>query len=55
METPNWGDNWDQKIIHWLIDEFKNDQGIDLSGDAILCKDLKKKPKNKNGTFILWL
>ena len=37
------GDNWDQKIIHWLIDEFKNDQGIDLSGDAMAMQRLKEE------------
>ena len=27
------GDNWDERIVEWLIDEFKKDQGIDLGDD----------------------
>ena len=42
-DTQLGGDNWDQKIIHWLIDEFKNDQGIDLSGDAMAMQRLKEE------------
>jgi molecular chaperone DnaK len=28
------GNDFDQKIINWLLSEFKKDQGIDLSKDA---------------------
>ncbi|MGI8631375.1 MAG: molecular chaperone DnaK [Solirubrobacterales bacterium] len=27
------GDNWDKAVVEWLVDEFKSDQGIDLSTD----------------------
>ncbi len=27
------GDNWDAKIVDWLVAEFKKDQGVDLSED----------------------
>src|SRR5215203_2637474 len=27
------GDDWDQRVIDWLVTEFKRDQGIDLSAD----------------------
>src|SRR4029079_4325933 len=27
------GDNWDAKIVDWLVAEFKKDQGVDLSAD----------------------
>jgi molecular chaperone DnaK len=27
------GDNWDAKIVDWLVAEFKRDQGVDLSAD----------------------
>ena len=37
------GDNWDTKIIEWLIDEFKKDQGIDLSSDKQSMQRLKEE------------
>ncbi|VAW36848.1 Chaperone protein DnaK [hydrothermal vent metagenome] len=30
-DTHLGGDDWDQRIVAWMIDEFKKDQGIDLS------------------------
>lgn len=42
-DTQLGGDNWDQKIIDWLIAEFKSDQGIDLSGDAMAMQRLKEE------------
>jgi molecular chaperone DnaK len=27
------GDDWDQRIVDWVADEYKADQGIDLRGD----------------------
>ena len=50
-DTQLGGDNWDEKIIHWLIDEFKNDQGIDLLVTPWLCKGLKKKLKKQKWLF----
>tara|TARA_Y100001934_G_C12365183_1_gene783047 strand:+ start:809 stop:2719 length:1911 start_codon:yes stop_codon:yes gene_type:complete len=37
------GDNWDSKIIEWLIDEFKKDQGIDLTTDKQAMQRLKEE------------
>jgi molecular chaperone DnaK len=37
------GDNWDTHIIDWLIDEFKKDQGIDLSEDKQAMQRLKEE------------
>jgi molecular chaperone DnaK len=36
------GDDFDQRIIDWLIDSFKNDQGIDLSKDQMALQRLKE-------------
>jgi len=36
------GDNLDQKIIDWMIAEFKKDQGIDLSADKMSLQRLKE-------------
>jgi len=36
------GDNIDQRIIDWIIDEFVKDQGIDLSKDKMALQRLKE-------------
>ena len=35
------GDDWDQKIIDWLVGEVKNKYGVDLSKDKIALQRLK--------------
>ena len=41
-DTHLGGDDFDQKIINWLVAEFKKDQGIDLSKDAMALQRLKE-------------
>ena len=41
-DTHLGGDNFDQKVIDWLIAEFKKDQGIDLSKDKMALQRLKE-------------
>ena len=41
-DTHLGGDNIDEKIIHWLVDEFKKDQGIDISKDQMALQRLKE-------------
>ncbi len=41
-DTHLGGDNIDQKLIDWIIDEFKKDQGIDLSNDKMALQRLKE-------------
>src|SRR5690606_6457931 len=41
-DTHLGGDNFDDLIIDWLVDEFKKDQGIDLSQDAMALQRLKE-------------
>lgn len=36
------GDNIDQRIIEWIVGEFKKDQGIDLSKDVMAIQRLKE-------------
>lgn len=36
------GDDFDERIIDWLIDEFKKDQGVDLSKDKMALQRLKE-------------
>jgi molecular chaperone DnaK len=41
-DTHLGGDNIDQMLIHFLIDEFKKDQGIDVSKDKMVLQRLKE-------------
>lgn len=41
-DTHLGGDDFDQKIIDWLVEEFKKDQGIDLSKDIVAIQRLKE-------------
>ena len=41
-DTHLGGDDVDQKIINWLAEEFKNDEGIDLRDDPMALQRLKE-------------
>src|SRR5947209_1662384 len=41
-DTHLGGDDFDQRIIDWLADEFKSDQGIDLRQDRMALQRLKE-------------
>jgi molecular chaperone DnaK len=41
-DTHLGGDDFDQRIIDWLVTEFKKDQGIDLSKDKTALQRLKE-------------
>ena len=41
-DTHLGGDDFDQKLIEWLVTEFKKDQGIDLSSDPMALQRLKE-------------
>ena len=36
------GDDFDQKIIDWLVQEFKNDEGADLKADPMAMQRIKE-------------
>jgi molecular chaperone DnaK len=36
------GDDWDQRVIDWLVTEFKNAHGIDLANDKMATQRLKE-------------
>ena len=36
------GDDWDDKVIEWLVTEFKNTEGVDLSPDKMALQRLKE-------------
>jgi len=41
-DTHLGGDDFDQKLIDWLVEEFKKEQGIDLSSDPMALQRLKE-------------
>ncbi len=41
-DTHLGGDNFDERILIWMIDEFKKDQGIDLKNDKMALQRLKE-------------
>src|SRR5215216_449330 len=36
------GDDWDQRVIDWMVGEFKNAHGVDLSQDKMAVQRLKE-------------
>jgi molecular chaperone DnaK len=36
------GDDWDQRIIDWMVQEFKNQHAVDLSNDKMALQRLKE-------------
>ena len=41
-DTHLGGDNLDQRVIDWIVDEFKREEGIDLSQDRMALQRLKE-------------
>ena len=41
-DTHLGGDDFDNKIINWMVSEFKAQQGVDLSGDKMAMQRLKE-------------
>ncbi len=41
-DTHLGGDDWDQRIIDWMVQQFKAAQGVDLSADKMAAQRLKE-------------
>ena len=41
-DTHLGGDDFDQKIMNWMISEFRRQEGVDLSGDKMALQRLKE-------------
>jgi len=41
-DTHLGGDDWDERIVQWIVDEFKKDQGYDLSQDRMALQRLRE-------------
>jgi molecular chaperone DnaK len=54
-DTHLGGDDFDQRIIHWLLDEFQKAEGIDLRSDRVALQRLKEaaeKAKQELSTVL---
>ena len=41
-DTHLGGDDWDERIVRWMLEEFRKDQGIDLSQDRQAMQRLRE-------------
>jgi molecular chaperone DnaK len=41
-DTSLGGDDWDERVMEWLVTSFKNDHGVDLSKDKMAMQRLKE-------------
>jgi molecular chaperone DnaK len=41
-DTNLGGDDWDQRVIDWLVQQFKSKEGVDLSKDKMAAQRLKE-------------
>jgi molecular chaperone DnaK len=41
-DTQLGGDDWDQRIIDWMVTQFKNKHGVDLGADRMAAQRLKE-------------
>ena len=48
-DTHLGGDDWDERIVEWLIEQFKMDQGIDLSQDRQALQRLRENGLQESG------
>lgn len=50
-DTMLGGDNWDQRLIDWLVGDFKKDTGIDLSKDPMALQRLREEAEKAKITL----
>ena len=44
-DTQLGGDDWDNAIIDWIVDEFKKDKGSTLAASRTRCSGSRKRPR----------
>src|SRR5919201_3847660 len=47
-DTHLGGDDWDQRVIDWMVTEFKNAHGVDLGKDRMALQRLKEAAEKAN-------
>ena len=53
-DTHLGGDNLDQRIIDWIVAEFKKSEGIDLSRDRMALQRLRRRPRRRRWSSRRW-
>ena len=46
------GDDFDQKVINWIADEFKKSDGIDLREDPMALQRLKEAGEQQKKSYL---
>ncbi len=44
-DTNLGGDDWDQRVMDWLVESFKGDHGVDLGKDKMAEQRLRRRPR----------
>ncbi len=52
-DTHLGGEDFDNRVINYLVEEFKKDQGIDLRKDPLAMQRLKEAVKKRKLNFLL--
>ncbi|WP_180367439.1 Hsp70 family protein, partial [Oenococcus oeni] len=50
-DTHLGGDDFDQKVIDWLVEDFKKENGVDLSTDSLALQRLKDEAEKAKKTL----
>ena len=50
---PTGGEDFDTRLINYLVDEFKKDQGIDLRNDPLAMQRLKEAAEKRRLNCLL--
>ena len=51
---PPWGDDFDQVLIDWLADQFKEAEGMDLRQDPMALQRLKEAVRKSQNWIIVF-
>ena len=44
------GDDFDERIVNWMVSEFRKEQGVDLSGDRMAMQRLRRPPRRRRSS-----
>jgi len=48
------GDDWDQRIIDWLVKTFKDTEGVDLANDKMATQRLQEAAEKRRSSSPLF-
>lgn len=49
---PTGGEDFDSRLINYLVEEFKKDQGIDLRNDPLAMQRLKEAAEKRKSNCL---